>query len=436
MVGRYDRCLADFGSRNCLREVVATLDQGKQFLFVHETDPEKGGPVEELMKELKNADHRRRLFDEHPRRKTEWHRIKEVRMRLANPRLRARLRAVTTDSVSTPRVSQFQMVSLVHIAEDMLRQSPGFGKKLSLFIPGSLSEQKLVFKTRIVLYVSGHNSGAAEVVEDLCSQFQEMSVTHRLHAHPRQVMHKGGGGSGRGSGRGSRKGSVLAKILRMSDILRTRDVSRTNDAHDRHTITTLQSGSASATAGPAVHRSMIARLSGKKRLRVQASQMLAAAGASDETRAEATHFLLYLNEHTFADDDGALAKEVRTARTLGLPIVMIHENDRARHGCEFSTFFETTPKDLLAGGLYSALAIAFMPGSAHREVSQKLCAQSMGAEVAAHKGAFGRMSSARKRAIGRMSSAIARKSGRLTRAGTNERLTTVSPHLTAVSSSH
>ena len=65
----------------------------------------------------------------------------------------------------------------------------------------------------------------------------------------------------------------------------------------------------------------------------------------------------------------AFAKEVRTARAVGLPIVMVHENDEDREGCDFATFFRTTPQDLIDDGLYKALAIAFMSGAAHRNVS-------------------------------------------------------------------
>eukprot|EP00966_Prymnesium_polylepis_P025312 583846-Prymnesium_polylepis.2 len=60
---------------NCLREVVATLQQGKKYMFVHEADPAKGGaPVAELQTELQNATHRTQLFDEDHRIIT-WHRI-------------------------------------------------------------------------------------------------------------------------------------------------------------------------------------------------------------------------------------------------------------------------------------------------------------------------------------------------------------------------
>ena len=49
-----------------------------------------------------------------------------------------------------------------------------------------------------------------------------------------------------------------------------------------------------------------------------------------------THFVLYLNHDTFVGEDGVqLAKEVRCAMASKLPIVMAHENDIHRRGCEF-----------------------------------------------------------------------------------------------------
>jgi len=45
---------------------------------------------------------------------------------------------------------------------------------------------------------------------------------------------------------------------------------------------------------------------------------------------------------------------------------MAHENDAERGGCPFSRFFETTPQELIAAGLYRDLAIACFPGL-HRE---------------------------------------------------------------------
>ena len=86
-------------------------------------------------------------------------------------------------------------------------------------------------------------------------------------------------------------------------------------------------------------------------------------------------FLLYLNDKTYQGDAGEkLAEELRKACTTEpLPIViMAHENDRMRGGCEFDTFFSTTPYDLITDGLYSALAFSMYPGEKHRAVSMAL----------------------------------------------------------------
>jgi hypothetical protein len=95
----------------------------------------------------------------------------------------------------------------------------------------------------------------------------------------------------------------------------------------------------------------------------------------------ATHFLLYLAHETFVGEAGErLAAEVRAMMfgTASRSIVMLHENDLANGGCEFSRFFSTTPQDLITGGLYKALALAYYPGL-FRPVSLTLIAKKLGA---------------------------------------------------------
>jgi hypothetical protein len=62
-------------------------------------------------------------------------------------------------------------------------------------------------------------------------------------------------------------------------------------------------------------------------------------------RGSATHMLLYLNWHTYAGDAGSmLADELRSVRSEArgaVPIVMAHENDEGRGGCDFGHFFST-----------------------------------------------------------------------------------------------
>ena len=102
--------------------------------------------------------------------------------------------------------------------------------------------------------------------------------------------------------------------------------------------------------------------------------------AWDEASPKATHFLLYLSDETFVGDAGRqFADQMRVVKARDIPYLMIHENDPARHGCEFGHFFSTTPQDLIENGIYGPLAITFSWG-AHRQVSLVLAAKVLGAE--------------------------------------------------------
>lgn len=51
-----------------------------------------------------------------------------------------------------------------------------------------------------------------------------------------------------------------------------------------------------------------------------------------------TYFALYLNSETFVGKGGELlASHVRAARATGIPVVLAHETDPEKKGCEFST---------------------------------------------------------------------------------------------------
>ena len=77
-----------------------------------------------------------------------------------------------------------------------------------------------------------------------------------------------------------------------------------------------------------------------------------------------------LNKWTFLGEEGSkLAAEVTEARAMKLPIVLAHETDGARGGCEFSEFFKTTPQELINDGLYNMIAIACHQPP-HRDVSR------------------------------------------------------------------
>ena len=69
---------------------------------------------------------------------------------------------------------------------------------------------------------------------------------------------------------------------------------------------------------------------------------------------ETAFMLLYLNEKTWVEQGDVLERDVRTAREgqSGLKIVMVHENDPKKGGCDFGLMFSTTPQELIDGGIY------------------------------------------------------------------------------------
>ena len=87
-----------------------------------------------------------------------------------------------------------------------------------------------------------------------------------------------------------------------------------------------------------------------------------------------------------------------TASADKIRIVLVHEADPAKGGCEFGTFFGTTPQELIDEGIYKEIAIA-LHTPPHRDVSLALVAQALGATTdaarqAARRGSANRSSSA------------------------------------------
>ena len=77
-------------------------------------------------------------------------------------------------------------------------------------------------------------------------------------------------------------------------------------------------------------------------------------------------------------------------------IVLVHEADPAKGGCEFGTFFGTTPQGLIDEGIYKEIAIA-LHTPPHRAISLALVAQALGAtkdaaRLAARRGSGSRFS--------------------------------------------
>jgi hypothetical protein len=92
-----------------------------------------------------------------------------------------------------------------------------------------------------------------------------------------------------------------------------------------------------------------------------------------------THLMVYLNKSTYVQDGGVVAAAAREALASETPRLLIHENDPTAGGCPFGLFFSTTPQDLISGGLYGEIAVAWQPG-AYRPVSCAQAIASLGGE--------------------------------------------------------
>eukprot|EP00966_Prymnesium_polylepis_P159278 3680892-Prymnesium_polylepis.1 len=119
-----------------MREVVATLAQEKDYLFVREADQAKGGgSLASLKEELNNTKTRDKLFE----------------------------------TAGAPLCGT--------IAEDVLKFSAVYKDKETEFcMPGTMMEKKLVFDEEVWLYASPHNTGASQVEDELATQSRRIKL--------------------------------------------------------------------------------------------------------------------------------------------------------------------------------------------------------------------------------------------------------------------
>ena len=231
-----------FSSRNCLKEIMASLGQGKPLVLVHEQQEDKGGgPLEALKAECRNDEMREAIFN--GRTSIAWHRI-----------------------------SHFQNLTLKLIATEMLRNGPRFSmlhgmlskrEELVLIQPGEINVSKLALPELLVLWCSAGNPGAAKVATEL-----------------------------------------VTSMASDDDAIRV-----VNSMPDVQALT---------------------------------------------NNGESVCMLLLLNTDTWVKQGEVLERDVRAARKLqaSVKVVVVHENDKEKGGCEFGDFFSTTPQGLIDDGIY------------------------------------------------------------------------------------
>jgi len=242
-----------FGSRNCLREIQASLSHSKPIVLVHEQQEDKGGaPLEALKAECRTDEMRAAIFSGHT--PIAWHRISHFQ--------NLTLKLIATKMLSSgPRYSELKVLSKV--------------KELVLIQPGELNVSKLALPELLVLWCSAGNPGAADIATELVSSMASDDDAIRV-------------------------------VNSMPDVQALKD------------------------------------------------------------DGESAIMLLYLNKDTWVRQGEVLERDVRAARKLqpGLKIVMVHENDKEKGGCEFADLFRTTPQELIDDGIYRSACrlILVMPG--------------------------------------------------------------------------
>ena len=339
-----------FFSTNCQREIGRALDDAKPLCLVHEHDVKRGGaPLASLKEDCGDGWHQR-IFD-------------------------------TREVIGWYREADFQLVSLKAIAAAILHATPLYEASgpPATCVPGELSGKSMSYSKLVVLYVNNAlNPGAGAAAGELVAALGTRQVTI--------TNTKPGTGGSRGSGLSLRHAA--------QDFIATKLSKRGNSACEEADGQTLRTRGAPRREDSGQDD---AALEPVEEVSMSVSTSQNPAGKTPPTpwrfrsERQPTHMLLYLNKHTFLHQAGAmLAEQVRRARHLGLPLLLLHENDCEKDGvAAFSSFFDITPDDLVRDGLYQTLAVSLHP-LPHRQVSFLLAAKALGAVATTppHKNVF------------------------------------------------
>ena len=89
--------------------------------------------------------------------------------------------------------------------------------------------------------------------------------------------------------------------------------------------------------------------------------------------------LLYLNNTTFLNDNGRMEDLVLKSLKIGIQIILAHEKDSTKGGCDFDTILNQTPDELTnpPHNLYNAMAVPLYTFDSYRQVSLRLLIDKM-----------------------------------------------------------
>ena len=293
-----------FTSRNCLREIKASLEQEKPLVLVHEQQEDKGGGrLDAIQAECREDAMRTEIFG--GRVPITWHRI-----------------------------SHYQNLSLKLIASQMLQHGPANREKTSppvLVLPGEITVSELGLRKPVVLWCSTANPGAAAAAQELITAMPGGDAVRVVHSKPDVLQVEANGEMAAmllylNKDTWVRHGEALELDVRSTHNFRQRPWSR------------LRANFNNLGASIVRHSLNSVRMSGM------------------------------LNQH---------GPEV-SASANKMKIIMVHENDESRGSCEFASFFDSTPQELIDDGIYKDITIA-LHTPPHRAVSLALVAQALGA---------------------------------------------------------
>ena len=380
-----------FTSRNCLREVKATIDEKLPLVLVHEQQEEKGGGPLEMMRTECRKEMRPYVFDE--RAPITWHRI-----------------------------SHYQNLTLKLIATEMLRHGPKYTSSSQLAHLIATAHRQRSSSTREELTPSERSSRGSSLVEWLAVQAAKAPAVQEQEAAAAvkvQAIHRGN------TVRWTSVGPLIPR--KELSLVLPGEVNIAELALPRPLVLWCSAGNPGAAA--MAHELKDALAGGGDAIQVVErrpdARVLEAQGTS-------VAMLLYLNKDTWAAQPGVLERDVRATNSFGhglgaglvrmasnmrelrrtgsslnersagaasadkIRIVLVHEADPAKGGCEFGTFFGTTPQALIDEGIYKEIAIA-LHTPPHRAISLALVAQALGAtkdaaRLAARRGSGSRFS--------------------------------------------
>ena len=183
-----------FTSWSCQNEILSTLKWRRPFFLVHEADPKHGGKLwAELAADCPATLEASGRFGTLPEAYISADRMGDVRKwerdgwfeRASDaPTLKAVLNfadLVLTgrQPIMWHRLPDFQQLTLKAIAEEILRHNHHFAgvESVPLHIPGELLRQTLRSASRIKLYASRSNPGAADLAAALQAQYPDITST-------------------------------------------------------------------------------------------------------------------------------------------------------------------------------------------------------------------------------------------------------------------